>query len=172
MPSGKCVLWRSLRLVLLQCGCLWKIPRNSGFEIKCPFKCTAELRAWEICTQIANRSCPDSICQYQILKALVVFFLNNVLQYSWFTALWSFLLYSKVSQLFLLFSRSVMWPHGLHAARRASLPFAISRSLLKLMSVECMYVLFHVCFHYGLSEGIEYSSLCYTAGPCCLFYIQ
>ena len=27
---------------------------------------------------------------------------------------------------------------------------------------------FHILFHYGLSQDIEYSSLCYTAGPCCL----
>ena len=25
-----------------------------------------------------------------------------------------------------------------------------------------------VCFHDGLSQGTEYSSLCYTIGPCCL----
>ena len=32
---------------------------------------------------------------------------------------------------------------------------------------------FHILFHYGLSQDIEYSSLCYTVGPCCLppFYI-
>ena len=28
--------------------------------------------------------------------------------------------------------------------------------------------LFHVLFHYGLLQDIEYSSLCYTVGPCCL----
>ena len=27
---------------------------------------------------------------------------------------------------------------------------------------------FHILFHYGLSHDIEYSSLCYTVGPCCL----
>ena len=27
---------------------------------------------------------------------------------------------------------------------------------------------FHILFHYGLSQDIEYSSLCYTVGPCCL----
>ena len=30
------------------------------------------------------------------------------------------------------------------------------------------YILFHILFHYSLSQGIEYSSLCYTVGPCCL----
>ena len=28
--------------------------------------------------------------------------------------------------------------------------------------------LFNIPFHYGLSQEIEYSSLCYTVGPCCL----
>ena len=27
---------------------------------------------------------------------------------------------------------------------------------------------FHILFHYGLLQAIEYSSLCYTVGPCCL----
>ena len=30
-----------------------------------------------------------------------------------------------------------------------------------------IYTLFHIS-HYGLSQGTEYSSLCYTIGPCCL----
>ena len=29
-------------------------------------------------------------------------------------------------------------------------------------------ILFHILFHYGLSQNIEYISLCYTVGPCCL----
>ena len=28
-----------------------------------------------------------------------------------------------------------------------------------------MYILFHVIFHYYLSQNIEYSFLCYTVGP-------
>ena len=31
-----------------------------------------------------------------------------------------------------------------------------------------IYILFHIIFHYGLSWDIDYSSLCYTVGPCCL----
>ena len=31
-----------------------------------------------------------------------------------------------------------------------------------------IYILFHTLFHYGLSQDIEYSSPCYTIGPCCL----
>ena len=27
-----------------------------------------------------------------------------------------------------------------------------------------IYILFHILFHYGLSQVIEYSSLCYTVG--------
>ena len=32
----------------------------------------------------------------------------------------------------------------------------------------CIYMLFHINFHYSLSQDIEYSSLCCTVGPCCL----
>ena len=28
-----------------------------------------------------------------------------------------------------------------------------------------IYILLHILFHYGLSKGIEYSSLCYAVGP-------
>ena len=31
-----------------------------------------------------------------------------------------------------------------------------------------IYILFYILFHYGLSQNIEYSSLCYTVGLCCL----
>ena len=31
-----------------------------------------------------------------------------------------------------------------------------------------IYILFHILFHYGLSQDIKYSSLCYIIGPCCL----
>ena len=33
-----------------------------------------------------------------------------------------------------------------------------------------LYILFlkNIIFHYGLSQVIKYSSLCYTVGPCCL----
>ena len=36
-----------------------------------------------------------------------------------------------------------------------------------------IYIIFCIPFHYGLLQDIEYSSLCYTVGPCCLsiFYI-
>ena len=35
-------------------------------------------------------------------------------------------------------------------------------------SVLYVYILFSDSFHYRLSQDIEYCSLCYTAGPCCL----
>ena len=35
-------------------------------------------------------------------------------------------------------------------------------------SVIHIYILFHILFHYGLSQDIGYSSLCYTVGSCCL----
>ena len=31
-----------------------------------------------------------------------------------------------------------------------------------------IYIIFYIPFHYGLLQDIEYSSLCYTVGPCCL----
>ena len=31
-----------------------------------------------------------------------------------------------------------------------------------------VYILFHILFHYSLLQDIEYNSLCYTVGPCCL----
>ena len=30
----------------------------------------------------------------------------------------------------------------------------------------CVCILFQVCFHYGLPQDIEYSSLHYTVSPC------
>ena len=33
-------------------------------------------------------------------------------------------------------------------------------------SVIHIYIVFHILFHYGLSQDIEHSSLCYTVGPC------
>ena len=34
--------------------------------------------------------------------------------------------------------------------------------IVKLFSSICTYVPFHILFHYGLAQDIEYSSLCYT----------
>ena len=36
----------------------------------------------------------------------------------------------------------------------------------KWLSYTYIYI-FHILFHYGLSQDIEYSSLCYRVGPCC-----
>ena len=38
-------------------------------------------------------------------------------------------------------------------------------------SVIRISILFQILFHYRLLQDSEYSSLCYTVGPCCLFYI-
>ena len=38
----------------------------------------------------------------------------------------------------------------------------------KLLSYTHIYILFYILFHYRLSQDIEYSSLCYTLGPCFL----
>ena len=37
-----------------------------------------------------------------------------------------------------------------------------------MTQLHIIYILFHILFHYGLLQDIEYSSLCYTVGPCCL----
>ena len=41
-------------------------------------------------------------------------------------------------------------------------------------SVIHTYILFHILFHYGFSQAIEYNSLCYTVGPCCfsILYVR
>ena len=35
-------------------------------------------------------------------------------------------------------------------------------------SVIYIYIYIYILFHCGLLQDIEYSSLCYTVGPCCL----
>ena len=40
----------------------------------------------------------------------------------------------------------------------------------KWFSFTYIYIPFYILFHYGLSQDAEYSSLCYTVGPCCLRY--
>ena len=37
-----------------------------------------------------------------------------------------------------------------------------------LQSDSVIHILFHILFHYGLSQDTEYGSLCNTVGPCCL----
>ena len=38
----------------------------------------------------------------------------------------------------------------------------------KWFSYTHIYILFHILFYYSLSQDIEYSSLCWTVGHCCL----
>ena len=40
--------------------------------------------------------------------------------------------------------------------------------IAKWLSFAHIYIIFHILFHYGLSQDIEDSSLCCTAGPCCV----
>ena len=42
---------------------------------------------------------------------------------------------------------------------------------LYINKYKYIYILFYILFHYGLSQDIEYSSLCYTVGPCCLSFL-
>ena len=43
-----------------------------------------------------------------------------------------------------------------------------SDSVIYIYIYIYIYILLSVLFHYTLSQDIEYSSLCYTVGPCCL----
>ena len=44
-------------------------------------------------------------------------------------------------------------------------------SLLQSGSVMQMFLLFHIRFHYGLSQDVEYSFLCCRVRPCCLYIL-
>jgi len=68
-------------------------------------------------------------------------FKKEFLTYSWFKMCW-FLLYSKVIQLYI------------H---------------IYMYVCVCIYIYINTHFYFGLSQHIEYSSLCNTVGPCCLF---
>ena len=48
--------------------------------------------------------------------------------------------------------------------------FIMCQSLLysKVTSYTRTDILLYILFHYGLSQDLYYSSLCYTLGPCCL----
>ena len=41
-------------------------------------------------------------------------------------------------------------------------------NVVLIFSYTHTYILLKIIFHYGLSQDIEYSSLCNTSGPCCL----
>ena len=38
----------------------------------------------------------------------------------------------------------------------------------KQFSYTYTYILFHILFHCGLPQEVEFSSLCSTVGPCCV----
>ena len=46
--------------------------------------------------------------------------------------------------------------------------YTVSFLLYNKVTQLYIYILFHVLFHHGLSQAIEYSSLCYTVGSYCL----
>ena len=48
--------------------------------------------------------------------------------------------------------------------------FQMFNKAIQLYIYIYLSILFQILFHYRLSPDIEYSSLCYTVGPC-LFYI-
>ena len=42
---------------------------------------------------------------------------------------------------------------------------------MTLLYIHTYIFFFYILFHYGLSQGIECSSLCYRVGPCCSFIL-
>ena len=48
----------------------------------------------------------------------------------------------------------------------------LCQSLLysKVTQLCTCILIFYIIFHYGLSQDVEYSSLCYTVGPCCFIH--
>ena len=50
--------------------------------------------------------------------------------------------------------------------------FQVYSKVIKLYINIHIYFLFQILFHYKLLQDTEYSSLCYTIGPYCLFYTQ
>ena len=38
------------------------------------------------------------------------------------------------------------------------------------MRLNYTYIFFHILLPYGLSQGIEYRSLCYKVGLCCFLF--
>ena len=43
----------------------------------------------------------------------------------------------------------------------------IKKVVSAVISYTYTYTLFHILFYYDLLQDTEYSSLCYTVGPCC-----
>ena len=88
------------------------------------------------------------------LYALIIYFYFFELKYSCFTMQCQFQVYSKVIQFYIYI-------------------------YIYIHTHMCIYIYtyiynvpFQILFHYRLLQDIDYSSLCYTVGPCCLFYVQ
>ena len=44
----------------------------------------------------------------------------------------------------------------------------VSELYSKVIQIYLFIYIFQILFHYSLLQDVEYSSLCYTVGPCCL----
>ena len=72
-----------------------------------------------------------------------------MLDYSWSTILFYFLLYSK----------------GIHTTAKL---FTHTCTYVWVYTHTHIYIILHIVFHYGLSQDNEYGSLCSTVGTFCL----
>ena len=89
------------------------------------------------------------------------YFCNTILKSSSFIFAITFF---KASQLFCFF---VFWVLGrFFNWSEVDLRCCVNFCYIQ-KSDSVIYILFHILFHYGLSQDIEHSSLCYTIGPCC-----
>ena len=66
------------------------------------------------------------------------------------------------------FSRGSSRPRDRKRVSGTAGRFFTARAMRKALYIY-LSTLFHTLFHCGLSQDIEYSSLCYAVGPCCLF---
>ena len=60
---------------------------------------------------------------------------------------------------------------GLSSSSMVNLTCVCFSYTVKWFSYTQTHILFQILFHYGLLQDIEYSSLCYTGGPCCFLVL-
>jgi len=61
--------------------------------------------------------------------------------------------------------------HGKSHGQRSLVGYSPSDHQESDMTERAKHIFLYIFFHYGLSQDIEYSFLCYTVAPCCLFIL-